>query len=102
MINKYNNINYSTIINKGSFEYLNFKQDILYNHNFLNFPRKVLINKLGDLLVLLLVNDYNLFVKMCKSYNYNGEELGKRLCKLSQFSELITPGFKKKLKKIKN
>tara|TARA_B100000989_G_C19530590_1_gene469525 strand:- start:1812 stop:3200 length:1389 start_codon:yes stop_codon:yes gene_type:complete len=102
MINKYNNINYSTIINKGSFEYLNFKQDILYNHNFLNFPRKVIINKLCDLLVLILVDDYNLFVKMCKSYNYNGEDLGKRLCKLSQFSELITPGFKKKLKKIKN
>jgi DNA polymerase III delta prime subunit len=100
--NKYNNLNYSTIINKGSFEYLSFKQDLQYNHLILNFPRVVAINKLADLFVLLMCNRFDIFLEICKKYKLNGDDITKRILKISQFGEIVSIVLKKKLKKIKN
>jgi replication factor C subunit 1 len=100
--NKYNNLNYSTIINKGSFEYLSFKQDLQYNHMILNFPREVFINKLADLFVLLMCNRFDIFLEICKKYKFNGDDITKRILKISQFGDIVSIVLKKKLKKIKN
>ena len=101
-INKYNNLNYSTLINKGSFEYLNFKQHISLSHELLDFSRDMYINKIADLLILILNIDFSRLVKICKIYNITGEDITKRIIKQSQFGDLLTSDLKKKLKKIKN
>ena len=101
-INKYNNLNYSTLINKGSYEFLNFKQNSSTNHLVLDFSRVVYINKLADLLILILVTDFNKLVLICKKYKISGDDIIKRTLKQTQFAELITSDLKKKLKKIKN
>ncbi len=101
-INKYNNLNYSTLINKGSYEFLNFKQNSSVNHLVLDFSREVYINKLADLLILILVTDFNRLVKLCKQYKITGDDIIKRILKQTQFADLITSDLKKKLKKIKN
>ncbi len=101
-INKFNNLNYSTLINKGSFEFLNFKQLIPVNHVVLNFPREVCVNKFSDLVILILNINYDRLVILCKKYNISGEDIIKKLLKQSQFHELVSSDLKKKLKKIKN
>ena len=100
-INKYNNLNYSTLINKGSFEYLNFKQHISLSHELLDFSRDIYINKIADLLILILNIDFSRLVKICKIYNITGEDITKRIIKQSQFGDLLTSDLKKKIKKNK-
>ena len=101
-INKDNTLNYSTLINKGSFEYLNFKQNIGITHKVLNYSRDICIARFCDLLILTLYVDFNKSVKLCRKYSINGDDILKRLVKLSQFSDLLTSDLKKKIKKIKN
>lgn len=101
-INKDNTLNYSTLINKGSFEYLNFKQNISITHRVLNYSRDVYIARFCDLLILLLDSDFNKSVKICRKYGISGDDISKRLVKQTQFTDLLTSDLKKKIKKIKN
>ena len=57
---------------------------------------------LADLLILILVTDFNRLVKLCKQYKITGDDIIKRILKQTQFADLITSDLKKKLKKIKN
>ena len=101
-INKYNKLNYSTLINKSSYEFLNFKQNITINHLALDFSRDICIKKFSDLLILLLLMDFTKLVQICDQFNITGDDIIKRLVKISQFSDLVTSDLKKKLRKIKN
>ena len=101
-INKDNTLNYSTLINKGSFEYLNFKQNISITHRVLNYSRDISLARFCDLLILLLDSDFNKSVKICRKYGISGDDISKRLVKQTQFTDLLTSDLKKKIKKIKN
>jgi DNA polymerase III delta prime subunit len=101
-INKDNTLNYSTLINKGSFEYLNFKQNISITHRVLNYSRDICLARFCDLLILLLDSDFNKSVKICRKYGISGDDVSKRLIKQTQFTDLLTSDLKKKIKKIKN
>ena len=89
------------MINKGSFEYLNFKQNIGITHKVLNYSRDICIARFCDLLILTLHVDFNKSVKLCRKYNINGDDILKRLVKLSQFSDLLTSDLKKENQKNK-
>ena len=101
-INKDNSLNYSTLINKGSFEYLNFKQNLSITHKVLNYSRDICLSRFCDLLILILYTNFDKSVKLCRKFGITGEDITKRIIKQSQFSDLLTGDLKKKIKKIKN
>ena len=63
-INKDNTLNYSTLINKGSFEYLNFKQNLSITHKVLNYSRDICLSRFCDLLILILHTDFDKSMKL--------------------------------------
>ena len=67
-INKDNTLNYSTLINKGSFEYLNFKQNLSITHKVLNYSRDICLSRFCDLLILILHTDFDKSVKLCRKF----------------------------------
>jgi replication factor C subunit 1 len=101
--NKYSSINYSTILNKTSYEYKNYKNIELINNNITNYSNSdnhiLICNIISQ---YIINNDIENLVKLLKNYNITYDDLNKKILKNStlEFDEFYTKNIKLELKKM--
>jgi hypothetical protein len=99
-INKINSIHYSSLINKTSLEYLNYRYTEYLNARFVNFSYDYFNEIISNIVLLYFIFDKEESIKMIKKYEITHDDFNKKIKKFANkdILELFTLDIKKQIK----
>tara|TARA_Y100000590_G_C15746615_1_gene1022294 strand:+ start:7059 stop:8429 length:1371 start_codon:yes stop_codon:yes gene_type:complete len=99
-INKINSISYSSLINKTSLEYLNYRYTEYLNNRFLNYSFYYFSEIISNILILYFIFDKEASLKIINKYEITHDEFNKKIKKFANkdILDLLTVDIKKKIK----